>query len=341
MPHRPTGTPHAAALTALGLAIAAMGLVVANADDAPGSAILGCVLLVTAVVLAVRIARHRMPTWAVRAALAAGVVIAAGAAFLTHAATITAPLFADAADVPSVTDPVPPPQWSTAVDRAQTLVRAAIMDQNLPGLSIAVASSGGILWAEGFGWRDVGTQTRVTPETRFNLGSASSVVMAADVASLGLKNTGADSASAWSPEAIGEPGEDFPGFTFLRHKILQPIGLASPEYPLPGNRATFYVPTTFWRDSTTDPRRGRRLMPMHDLTCCPGGKAFYSTPSDLARLASATHADRVDGDMAGGSVLSLVTRRDNGVVVAVASNIAYANTSALAGHVADAFASPK
>ena len=100
---------------------------------------------------------------------------------------------------------------------------------------------GTIVWAEGFGWRDVETRTPVTPNTRFNIGTAASAVTAAVVAPLGLTNTGADSAAEWSPEHIGEPEEDFPLFTIIRHVIFQPIGLA-PAQPLPGDRATFYVP---------------------------------------------------------------------------------------------------
>ncbi len=82
-------------------------------------------------------------------------------------------------------------------------------------------------------------------------------------------------------------------------------------------------------------------MYMRDLACCADGKAFYSTPSDLVRVALATTAGSVNGDLAGGSVMSLVARRDNGIVVAVASNIAYADTAALAQKVADAFAGQK
>ena len=69
--------------------------------------------------------------------------------------------------------------------------------------------------------------------------------------------------------------------------------------------------------------------------------AFYSTPSDLVRFALTTKADSVNGELAGGSVMSLVTRRDNGIAVAVASNVAYANTAALALKVADVFAEQK
>ena len=324
-------------LIAFGVAIAAMGNCVANADDAPGAAVIGFLLMSAAVLLGVRAARNRLPIRAGRAALAAGVLSAAVAAFLTHAITVAAPLFAQPPDVPSVSESAPSPQWAAAVDRARPMVRAAIVEQNLPGVSIAVGEGPGIVWAEGFGWRDVITQTPVTPDTRFNIGTAASAVTAATVASLGLTNTGADSAKQWSPEAIGEPGEDFPLFTLLRHTIWQPIGLAAAEYPLPGDRATFYVP----RSDDHNPRRGRRLMYMRDLACCAGGMAFYSTPSDLVRFALATNADSVNGELAGGSVMSLMTRRDNGIVVAVASNVAHANTAALAMRVAGVFAEQK
>jgi hypothetical protein len=335
----------AVALIALGLAIAAMGLYVANADDKPGAAVVGFLLMLVAVLVGIRTARNRLPIWARRTALALGALVAAFAAFFTHAITIAAPLFAQQPGVPSVSASAPSPQWAAAVDRARPMVRAAIVEQNLPGVSIAVGMGGGpgnrIVWAEGFGWRDVVTHTPVTPDTRFNIGTAAQVVTAAAVASLGLTATGTDSAAEWSPDHVGEPEEDFPGFTAVHDLILRPIGISAPRQPLPGDRATFYMPATFWRGFTIDPRSGRRLMYMRDLACCAGGKAFYSTPSDLVRFALATKADSVNGELAGGSVMSLLTRRENGIVVAVASNIAYANTAALARIVADVFAEQK
>ena len=328
-------------LIALGLAVGAMGIFVANADDAPGAAVFGMLLMVAGVVLGVRAARNRLPTWAARTAIAVGVVAAAFAAFLSHGLVVTAPLFAESTEVPSVVDPAPAPQYAAAVDRARALVRAAVLEQNLPGVSVAVGirlpsealAKQGLVWAEGFGWRDVGTRTPVTPDTRFNIGTAASAV-SAGVAPLGLTSTGAEAAKAWSPEAIGEEGEDFPPLTLLRHLIWQPLGLMPAEYPLPGERATFYIP----RAKDNDPRRGRRLMYMRDLACCASGMAFYSTPSDLVRFALATNAGSVDGELAGGLVMSLTTAHDRGIVVAVASNMAHANTSALAQRVGDAFA---
>jgi hypothetical protein len=73
------------------------------------------------------------------------------------------------------------------------------------------------------------------------------------------------------------------------------------------------------------------------MECCPNRMAFYSTPSDLVRFGLATTPGRVNGELAGGTVMSLITRRDDGIVVAVTSNIAHANTSSLALRVGEAF----
>jgi hypothetical protein len=326
-----TNNVKVAALIALALAIGAMGIYVADADDAPGAAVMGLLLMIGAVVLGVKAARNRLPAWAARTALALGVLIAAFAAFLTRDVAVRAALFAQPQDVPSEFDSAPSPQYAAAVERARELVRAAILEQNLPGVSVAVGAGGTIVWAEGFGWRDVETRTPVTPNTRFNIGTAASAVTAAAVARLGLTNTGADSAAEWSPEHIGEPGEDFPLFTMIRHVIFQPIGLAPAEYPLRGDRATFYVPR-----SDDNPLRGRRLMYMRDLACCAGTMVSYSTASDLVRVGLAGNGN-INGELAGGMVMSLLTRRDSGIVVAVLSNIAHANTSALGLKIGDAF----
>ncbi len=337
-----TNNVKAAALIALALAVGAMGIYVADADDAPGAAVIGLMLMIGAVVLGVKAARNRLPAWAARTALAAGVLVAAFAAFLTHAVTVTAPLFAQPQDVPSVIDSAPSPQYAAAVERARGLVRAAVVEQNLPGVSVAVgiglpsaasAKEGTIVWAEGFGWRDVGTRTPVTPDTRFHIGTAASAVTAEAVAALGLTSTGAEPAAEWSPEHVGEPEEDFPLFTLMRHVIFQPLGLAPAEYPLPDDRATFYVP----RSGDHTPRRGRRLMYMRDLACCAGSMASYSTPSDLVR-AGLANGGSINGELAGGMVMSLLTLRDSGHVIAVLSNIAHADTSALGLTIGDAFA---
>ena len=308
-----------------------MGIYVAEADDAPGAAVIGLLLMIGAVVLGVKAVRNRLPVWAARTALALGVLMAASAAFLTHAVAVTVPLFAQMQNVPSAIESAPLPQHAAAVERARELVRAAVLEQNLPGVSVAVGAGGTTIWAEGFGWRDVATRAPATPSTRFNIGTAASAVTAATIASLGLTNTGAESASEWSPEHVGEPEEDFPLFTIIRHVVFRPIGLA-PAQPLPGDRATFYVPR-----SDDSPLRGVRQMNMRDLACCADTLASYSTPSDLVRVGLANNRS-INGELAGGMVMSLMTLRNSGIVVAVLSNIAHANTSALGVKIGDAFA---
>ena len=321
---------HSLAFVTLALAVAAMGFYVASADDAPGAAVMGMLLMVAGVTLGVRTARNRVPAWAARTALAVGLVVASAAAALTHEVVVTAPLFAAAHEVPSVSGTTSPPV-AAAVRQAQALVRAAMREQNLPGVSVAVGAGGVLVWAEGFGWRDVATQAPVTPSTRFNIGTAARAVAPLSKG-LTLTGTGAEPAAEWSPGHVGEPEEDFPVFTLVRHIVFRPIGLA-PAEPLPGERATFYVPR-----SDGQPRSGRRLMRMRDLACCAEGLAFYSTPSDLVRVAQWTSSGSLDGALAGGAVMSLRVDRESGVTVAVTSNMAHAHTAALAAAVARTFA---
>jgi hypothetical protein len=76
--------------------------------------------------------------------------------------------------------------------------------------------------------------------------------------------------------------------------------------------------------------------------------AFFSSSPDLVRFALATNggkfpqpvtvqSDVHDGEMLGGRVMSLVTLRERGIVVAVVSNISHTDTSTLAMKVAEAF----
>ena len=100
--------------------------------------------------------------------------------WLYVSATAT-PLHPDAQGVPSVAGPAPLPRWSGAVERARQIVRANLIERNLPGLSVAVGSGGNIVWAEGFGWADLEQRVRVTPDTRFRIGTASVALTSAAV----------------------------------------------------------------------------------------------------------------------------------------------------------------
>ena len=317
-------------LVLLSLAVAAMGFYTAQADDAPGAAMIGMLLMIAGVVLGLRVGRNRLVGMAAHAVLTVGIVVAAGAAYVTHQVVIHASLFSSAEAVPSVAAAAPNPAHAAAVERGRDLARAAVLDQNLPGLSIAVGIDDAVVWAEGFGWRDIDTRSPVTPATRFNIGTAAGT-LAAGMEPLGLSGTGRDAAATWSPEHIGEPEEDFPGFAITRRVVFRPLGLA-PAQPLPGDRATFYVPRT-----GTDPRTGRRLMYMRDLACCANGQTFSSTPSDVVRFAMASPVGAVHGELAGGMVMTLTRRGETGVSVAVMSNMAHADTVSLAQRIEDAF----
>jgi CubicO group peptidase (beta-lactamase class C family) len=59
------------------------------------------------------------------------------------------------------------------------IARAHLVDQNLPGLSVAVGEGSEIVWAEGFGWADLEKKTPVAPETRFRIGTASTPLTSA------------------------------------------------------------------------------------------------------------------------------------------------------------------
>lgn len=51
----------------------------------------------------------------------------------------------------------------------------------VPGMAVAIIQDGQIVWAEGFGWRDVENKLKVTPKTLFAIGSTSKAFTAATV----------------------------------------------------------------------------------------------------------------------------------------------------------------
>ena len=112
---------------------------------------------------------------------AAIIVVGGGAVFFVL--TIS-PAFTDPAAVPSTAAVTQPGRYSGAVDESRRLARALVVDENLPGLSVAVTVDGESMWAEGFGWADVERRAPVTPLTRFRLGSVSKTLTAAAVALL-------------------------------------------------------------------------------------------------------------------------------------------------------------
>src|SRR3989454_8653088 len=76
-----------------------------------------------------------------------------------------------------------PAAYAAAVARA----RAIVCDQlagKIPGLQVAVAVGGKLVWSEAFGYADLAREVPVTAETQFRIGSVSKPLTAAAVALL-------------------------------------------------------------------------------------------------------------------------------------------------------------
>ena len=114
--------------------------------------------------------RRRAEAW-LAVLFAAAIMLVSGAA-LFFVFTIS-PVHTDPAAVPSTASAAQAGRYSGALEEARRLVRSLLVEENLPGLSVAVAVDGEIVWAEGFGWADVERRAPVTPLTRFRLGALS------------------------------------------------------------------------------------------------------------------------------------------------------------------------
>lgn len=110
-----------------------------------------------------------------------GVVLIGVAGLWIYISATTVPIHPSAQDVPSVAPPGSMAKWAAAAENARQVVRAHLAEQNLPGLSIAVGVNGDIVWTEGFGWADLDKKITVTPDTRFRIGSASTVLTSAAI----------------------------------------------------------------------------------------------------------------------------------------------------------------
>ena len=110
-----------------------------------------------------------------------GVLLLAGLGLYSFLTTMATPLYPNPQAVPSVTNAAPSPKWADAVEQGRQLARAGVVEQNLPGLSVAVGAGGEIVWAEGFGWADLENRVKVTPDTRFRIGTASKALTSAAV----------------------------------------------------------------------------------------------------------------------------------------------------------------
>lgn len=122
---------------------------------------------------------NRTETWVALLVLGAGGLMLGIAGLWVYVSATATPLHPNPQEVPSATLADPSKKWAEAVNAARESVRAELAAQNLPGLSVAVGSNGEIVWAEGFGWADLGKRVTVEPHTRFRIGTASIPLTAA------------------------------------------------------------------------------------------------------------------------------------------------------------------
>lgn len=215
-----TNLPKALALVVLGVTIVAAGIYIRRTDDLPGATLLGVVSLLASIVLGVKIARNRLSARTVRAAFAVGVLVALFEGVLAYRIALAAPIHPEPQSVPSAVQSAPLPQWAQAVEQARLVVRAALSDQNLPGLSVAVGAGGTVAWAEGFGWADIKDRRPVTPDMRFRMGTASTLLTAAGARML----TEQGKLKLDSPIQTVSVGDEDPRF---RKRCEQPVDAVS------------------------------------------------------------------------------------------------------------------
>ena len=125
--------------------------------------------------------KRRGETWVAIFVGGVGLVIAALLGHFAYVSATATPLHPDAQKVPSVARPAPSPKWAAAVEQARQIARTGLVEQNLPGLSVAVGVGGDVVWAEAFGWANLENRVPVTPETRFRIGTASTALTSAAV----------------------------------------------------------------------------------------------------------------------------------------------------------------
>ena len=121
-------------------------------------------------------AKKRIPTWLKLVLLAPGLLVLFIVGLWGYMSLTATPIHPDPQAVPSATQSAPLPKWTNAVEQGRQILRAAVTEQNLPGLSVAVGVGGDIVWAEALGLADLETRVPVTPDMRFRIGNGSMVL---------------------------------------------------------------------------------------------------------------------------------------------------------------------
>ena len=85
----------------------------------------------------------------------------------------TIPPEPDPTSLPSQSFAAPAAGFEDAAAEGRAVARELIAEEKLPGLSLAVAVDGEVVWAEGFRWAEMESETPDTPATLFRIGGIS------------------------------------------------------------------------------------------------------------------------------------------------------------------------
>ena len=116
----------------------------------------------------------------------------------------------------------PPPQASLLGSTVDGVARSAIQQQGMPGMTVALAKNGTILYLQGYGISDLITHQKTQPRAIFEIGSVTKQFTAALIMKLGEQGKlhVDDSISIYLPEY------NFPSAITLRMMLTHTSGLA-------------------------------------------------------------------------------------------------------------------
>ncbi|MBI4472541.1 MAG: beta-lactamase family protein [Acidobacteria bacterium] len=75
-------------------------------------------------------------------------------------------------------------RYLKTIERARNQVQATMVERHIPGLAVAVAVDGTVVWSEGFGYANRESRIQACPQTQFRIASVSKLVTAVAVAQL-------------------------------------------------------------------------------------------------------------------------------------------------------------
>ena len=151
-----------------------------------------------------------------------------------------------------------------AVEEGRSLARALVAEEKLPGLSLAVAVEGDIVWAEGFRWADMESRTPVTPATLFRIGGVSESLTAAAVGLLYQRGR-LDLDAPVQRYVPGFPEQEWPIST--RQLMAHTAGIRHHRGEV----------ETFRKTSCADDAERLRIFAGDPLRFRPGTEYYYST----------------------------------------------------------------